>query len=111
MDNEYGQDKNGVRELTVNDFDLEGGSCLTNDDRSGAIVFYQAWCPHCRDIVDDVVEANNKLNDRHIIFAVHGQTEGNGEVFNRFGVSGIPSIKFIEFVIPITKNMRIKILI
>jgi len=99
MENEYGLDKNGVRELNINDFDVSGGGdakCITNNDKSGALVFYQAWCPHCRTIVDDVVSANKSLGNKHIILAVHGQTPKNDEVFDRFGIMGIPSIKFMK---------------
>lgn len=96
MENEYGLKKNGVRELNINDFDIGGAKCITNNDKSGALIFYQAWCPHCRTIVDDVVSANKSLGNRHIILAVHGQTPRNDEIFDRFGIMGIPSIKFMK---------------
>ena len=106
MENEYGLDKNGVRELNINDFDIERAKCITNNDKSGALVFYQAWCPHCRTIVDDVASANKSLGNKHIILAVHGQTPRNNEIFERFGIMGIPSIKFMKKDGSVTSNFE-----
>jgi len=94
--NEYGEDKNGIRELSIDDFNLNTKKCVTNQDKSGLIVFYQYWCPHCTSLVPEVVKAQKKLKSKHLIMAVHGDNEHNELIFNTFGIMGIPSIKFMN---------------
>jgi len=102
--NEYGEDKNGVRELSIDDFNLNTKKCVTNQGKSGLIIFYQYWCPHCRNIVPEVVKANKKLKNKHLIMAVHGDNENNNMIFDNFGIMGIPSIKFMNSSGKITKD-------
>ena len=102
--NEYGEDKNGVRELSIDDFNLNTKKCVTNQGKSGLIIFYQYWCPHCRILVPEVVKANKKLKNKHLIMAVHGDNGNNNMIFDTFGVMGIPSIKFMNSSGKITKD-------
>ena len=102
--NEYGEDKNGIRELSIDDFNLNTKKCVTNQGKSGLIIFYQYWCPHCRNIVPEVVKANKKLKNKHLIMAVHGDNENNDMIFDTFGIMGIPSIKFMNSSGKITKD-------
>ena len=102
--NEYGEDKNGIRELSIDDFNLNTKKCVTNQGKSGLIIFYQYWCPHCRILVPEVVKANKKLKNKHLIMAVHGDNGNNNMIFDTFGVMGIPSIKFMNSSGKITKD-------
>jgi thiol-disulfide isomerase/thioredoxin len=102
--NEYGEEKNGIRELSIDDFNLNTKKCVTNQGKSGLIIFYQYWCPHCKTLVPEVVKANKKLRNKHLIMAVHGDNENNDMIFDTFGVMGIPSIKFMNSSGKITKD-------
>jgi thiol-disulfide isomerase/thioredoxin len=102
--NEYGEDINGVRELSIDDFNLNTKKCVTNQGKNGLIIFYQYWCPHCRNIVPEVVKANKKLKNKHLIMAVHGDNGNNDMIFDNFGIMGIPSIKFMDSSGKITKD-------
>ena len=37
--NKYGG-KTGIRELNIDDFDLDTGKCITNNGKNGLIIFY-----------------------------------------------------------------------
>ena len=54
--NEYGEDKNGIQELSIDNFNLNTKKCVTNQGKSGLIIFYQYWCLHCRILVPEVVK-------------------------------------------------------
>ena len=93
--NKYGG-KTGIRELNIDDFDLDTGKCITNNGKNGLIIFYQHWCPHCTDMVGEAIKANQMIGNKNVIFAVHGSAPTNKIVFDRFGIMGIPSIKFMN---------------
>ena len=93
--NKYGG-KTGIRELNIDDFDLDTGKCITNNGKNGLIIFYQHWCPHCTNMVGEATKANRMIGNKSVIFAVHGSAPTNKIVFDRFGIMGIPSIKFMN---------------
>ena len=88
-----------VRILRNSDFD-HGNLARENSGRSGLIMFYAPWCPHCTNMIPtlnnlaDDMSRDNELSSRGLLGAV--DCTENREIAERMGVMGYPTIKIFK---------------
>lgn len=59
---------------------------------SGAIVlFYAHWCPHCKNIADDVKKFARSMGTSIKVYAVESKHE---KLISKFNIQGFPTFKF-----------------
>ena len=97
QDQHFGNTK--VRILRNSDFD-HGNLSRENSGRSGLIMFYAPWCPHCTNMIPtlnnlaDDMSRDNELSSRGLLGAV--DCTENREIAERMGVMGYPTIKIFK---------------
>lgn len=91
----------GVKELTSKDFKNNKINNKTLMNKPGMMMFYADWCPHCSN--DETRSAWGKLGrmmdpQDGWVGAMNcaDKTNGNNQIATRLGITGYPTIKFIN---------------
>ncbi len=90
--------------LTDDDFEIRDGRVyLKNKDKYGLIAFYAPWCHFCTELAPYWNQYANQMNDTSFnFFAVDCTDSKCQKVANALGISGYPTIKFVD---PNTKEV------
>jgi len=65
--------------------------------KNGLVLFYADWCPHCQDMVQDVVSVAERTQNLYPIGAINVADKENSILGEYFNITGYPTIKYLDY--------------
>ncbi len=90
----------GVIELTSKDFIIENKRVIVTQknfkNKYGLIVFYEPWCPHCKEMVEMWSDLAIQFLHKFPIGAVNCEKKDNYPIRNKLKIQFYPTIKMVN---------------